>query len=812
VNFVRCCAFLALAAASSHCLAADPVISRFNPPGFQRGTEAELEIVGARLSDARQLLFYSAGFEVVSLNVEADTKLKVKVKIAEDCQPGLHAIRVASATGISNLRYLGVSPLPHVEEVEPNSEFSTPQPIEINHTVYGVVQNEDVDYFSIELAENQRLTVELEGLRLGTEFFDPFVAILDENRFEIASSDDAPLLQQDCVCSITAPKAGKYIIEVRESSFGGSASSQYRLHVGDFPRPLAIVPAGGRPGETITATLIDSTGESWTEQITLPSVATPEFPYFASRDGKIAPSPNMLRVVDMPNVLEQEPDADHATLPVSDLPVAMNGVLQEPGDVDWFRFRAKKDQQIEAVVYARKVLRSPVDSFLEIYKMGGGRLAANDDSGGPDSLQAFKIPEDGEYLIAIRDHLKDGSPNHAYRIEVSSPTPGLTLDIAELQRYVPTLIEVPRGGRMAVMLNAQRRNFGGDLELALEGAPEGVELTTTKIAAGQGQIPMMIRAAADAPVQAALVGLDARTTGSDLNLTGNFRQRSMLVRGQNNIDMWGHTADRMAIAVCDEAPFTLEVVQPQVPMVRNGTMNLIVRATRKEGYAEPIALRVLYAPSGVAANGSISIPADKTEVELPCTANGNAALGTFPITVLGRAKVGAGSIWLATEFINLEVADSFFDFKFPKTSGELGKPAVVGVELTIKRPPEGEAEIELLGLPAGVTAKEPVVKIEGEMTALTYPIEITDEAKAGQFKTLVCRATIKRPEGVIIQNQGTGELQLDPPPVTATAVAAAAPPPPPAAPTAKPLTRLEQLRLAKEQAQASGSSNPDSGN
>jgi hypothetical protein len=241
-------------------VAAGPVVSRLTPPGFQRGTEVDFEIAGSRLADATKMLFYSGGFEVLSFKPEGDDKVKVRLKVPENCQPGLHAFRLASATGLSNLRYIGVSPLPQSQETEPNSDFAQPQAITVGHTINGVVKTEDVDYYLVELKENERLTVELEGLRLNTEMFDPFVAILDENRFEIARSDDAPLLQQDCVCSVVAPKAGKYIIEVRESSFGGNDNCQYRLHVGDFPRPLAVIPAGGRPGEKINATIVDSTG------------------------------------------------------------------------------------------------------------------------------------------------------------------------------------------------------------------------------------------------------------------------------------------------------------------------------------------------------------------------------------------------------------------------------------------------------------------------------------------------------------------------------------------------------------------------
>lgn len=789
--------------------AAEPVISRLSPPGFQRGTEVDLEITGARLADTKKLLFYTGGIEVTSLTPDKDNKVIAHLKIPANCPPGLHALRLASATGMSNLRYVGVSPLPQLQEAEPNSDFVAPQPIAVGHTVNGVVRNEDVDYYVVELAENQPLTVELEGLRLNTEMFDPFVAILDANRFEVARSDDASLLQQDCVCSVIAPKAGKYIIEVRESSFGGNDNCQYRLHVGDYPRPMAVIPAGGSPGETINATIVDSTGKTWTEPIQLPSVPG-EFAFVATKDGKFAPSPNMLRVAAMPNAVETEPDNDPAKLTAYDLPLACNGVLQSQGDVDWFKFKGKKDQQIEATVWGRRVLRSPIDSFIEIHKATGGRLTAADDSGGPDAVQAFKIPEDGEYLISIRDHLNQGSPIHAYRIEITTPTPSLSLDIAELQRYEAQTLEVPRGGRMAVMLNAQRKNFGSELALSLEGAPAGVSIVNPAIKANEGQIPFMVRAAADAPVDAALVDIQAKTVGNDLNLVGHLNQRTMLVRGQNNVDMWGHNADRVSLVVCDESPFDIEVVQPKVPIVRNGAASLIVKCTRKPDFKEAIRLRVLYAPPGISASGSVQIPPDKNEVELPITANGNSAIGTFPITVLARCKLAkGGDIWMASEFINLEIADAFFDFKFNKQVAEIGKPTTVGVGLTIKRPPEGDATIEIVGLPAGVTAPEGPIKITPDMTTLNFPIAVAADAKPGQFKTLVCKALITRPDGSILQNQGTGEMQLDaPPPQPAAVVAAPVAPTPPPPPAAKPLTRLEQLRQAKAAAAGQPASKP----
>lgn len=782
-----------------------PAVSAIAPIGFQRGQEVSMTLQGERLADTNKLLFYNPGIEVLELTAQEDGKaVTAKLKIADDCQPGLHSLRLASRGGISNVRYFGISAMPIVGEVEPNSEFSAPQSISVNSTVQGLVNTEDVDYYAVELAEDQTLTVELEGLRLGTDFFDPFVAILDADRFELARSDDATLVQQDCVCSMKAPKAGKYIVQVRESSFGGNDRAFYRLHVGDYPRPLAITPSGGLPGETLQATIVDASGETWQETIQLPNTHG-LFAYTASRSGKVAPSPNLLRVVGLPNHFETAgDDSDIKTVPVVEPPVAFNGVLEKPGDVDWFKVVGKKDHTMDFLVHARQSLRSPVDSWLEIYNGVGNVLTRNDDNGGkPDSYISFKFPEDGEYFVSIRDQLREGSPLHAYRIEVAPPQPSLNFTIDELQRYTAQLVEVPRGGQMAVILRANRGNFGGPLKLRLDDAPAGIELMTPDVPADQSFIPMMIRASADSAPDASLTSLVGQLINADgtPGFQGSFQQRTQLVFGQNQVDVWGHDAARMALAATEELPFSITVDQPQVPLARLGDMEFIVRATRKEGYAEAIGLRVLYGPGGVSANGAISIPGDQTEARIPVTANHQAQIGTFPITVLANAKGKDAGRWCASPFIQLEIQDSFFDLQFPKAVIAQGESGFVTVAVQAKRPPDGSVEIELLGLPAGATTSTPKVAWSDAAAQVSFPVAVAADARVGQHKTLVAQVTITRPNGSIRQTQGTGELQIVPPPPKPAAEVAATEAQPataPAAPPTKPLTRLEQLRMAKQ--------------
>ena len=94
-----------------------------------------------------------------------------------------------------------MGPFPNESESEPNSALDEAQIIPLNVTVNGVAQNEDVDYFEINATQGQRISAEVEAIRLSGPLFDPYVAILDENRFEIATSDDSELLLQDSTTS-----------------------------------------------------------------------------------------------------------------------------------------------------------------------------------------------------------------------------------------------------------------------------------------------------------------------------------------------------------------------------------------------------------------------------------------------------------------------------------------------------------------------------------------------------------------------------------------------------------------------------------
>ena len=443
-----------------------------------------------------------------------------------------------------------------------------------------------------------------------------------------------------------------------------------------------------------------------------------------------------------------------------------------------------------------------MDAVANVFGPNNATIVSSDDSRGRiDPFLEFDAKEDGRHTVRIYDHLRGGGATHNYRIEVTIPTPAVNLTLKELRRDEAQVVSVPIGGRAAMMVTAGRDRYNGVVNLSLDGLPEGVTATTFPVPAGRPEVPVVFTASADAKHDASLYTIFAKGDDKNPLVGGKLSQTHKLVLGQNRRWMWGYDTERAAIAVTDPVPFEVEVVQPKTPIVRNGSKSLKVRITRQEGFEETVSFRTLYNPPGIGINNSRSIPKGKTEVEIPITANGGAGIGEWPIIFVAYYNTKNGQAMTATPPINLVVENSLFKYEFPKSAGELGADVAYSIPVEILREYEGEAEVQLVGLPAGVTCDERIQKLTPESTAVTFALKLTDKAKVGRHKTLNAQSRVSVDGEVIVQTNGTGELRIDkplPPKVDAPAQPKAKPAEKkPAAP--KPLSRLEQLRQQKNQ-------------
>ncbi|MEM7146439.1 MAG: PPC domain-containing protein [Verrucomicrobiota bacterium] len=746
--------------------AASPALNNILPRGGQRGQETPVTFYGERLGDTKEVIFYDSGITAKNLAPAEDGKtLKATLVVAPNAPLGEHQLRLQTKGGLTYVRSFWIGPFAAVAEKEPNNEFESPQAVPTNHTIEGVAANEDVDYYQIEAKKGDRISLEVEAIRLG-QMFDPYIALLNKDRFEIAISDDSALNRQDGVLSIVAPEDGPYIIEVRESSYKGNNNYRYRLHVGNFPRPTAIYPAGGKAGSELNVTLLGDPKGPIKQKVKLPGAEAETHDTFAAPN---TPSPNTLRVSAFDNALEVEPnnDAKSATKVDKPLPVALNGILEKDGDQDFFRITAKKGQKFRVRALG-KAINSPVDPTLAILDKDGKQLQSNDDAdGGADSRIDYTFPEDGEYLIRVRDMLLRGGEDFVYRVETKTFSPELTLTMPEFERrnnQIRKAMVAHQGNRYATVVNVNRKNFNSEVAFDIPGLPKGMTWKSGKVPPGMTSFPIVFYAAADAPIGGKLVDLNARSLDEKVKVEGKYSQPVDFVRGNPNQAIYYESAnDRLPVAVAEPAPYKIDIEKPAVPLVQNGVLPLKVKVTRNEGFDGKVLVRMLWKSPGISANPTITIAEGKNEGLYNLTANGEAKTGDWNYVVLAESDTPKGKVYASSDFQTVTVEPGFLSGKFELTTAEQGQTVNLVCPLEKARDFEGKASVTLLGLPAKATA-EPV-QITKDTKELKFTVKVDPETPKGQHKNLYCQLSIPKNNTSIVQSFARGGiLRVDPKP------------------------------------------------
>jgi hypothetical protein len=129
-------------------------------------------------------------------------------------------------------------------------------------------------------------------------------------------------------------------------------------------------------------------------------------------------NPLSLQVGHLPEVAEKSPNQSISKAQVFTLPAAISGRISAASESDYYRFAAKKGQNVIVDIYASR-FGSQLDSSLALLDSAGKELARNEDINGLDSLLAFKIPEDGDYILQVRDFRYQGGAAYRYRMLVS---------------------------------------------------------------------------------------------------------------------------------------------------------------------------------------------------------------------------------------------------------------------------------------------------------------------------------------------------------------------------------------------------------
>ncbi|HLZ08096.1 MAG TPA: PPC domain-containing protein, partial [Chloroflexota bacterium] len=494
------------------------------------------------------------------------------------------------------------------------------------------------------------------------------------------------------------------------------------------------------------------------QKIKLPATMPQEpFSVFCQDAGGISPSGIKFRLTDFDNVNKHEPNHTpaQATKAPAGLPVAFNGVIEKSGDVDYFRFTAKKGETYDIHCYARR-LGSALDSVMVLSNAAGADLVANDDAIGPDSYFRYTFPEDKEYVIRVYDHLHKGGVSYFYRIEFTRVQPKLTVTIPKVDFFGYSqerqTIAVPRGNRWAVLVTANRGDFGGDLTLGTAGLPAGLATQTDTMVANLAQQPMVFEAAPTAAVGGTLGAITAKPADPKLNIPGDYEQLVYMIAIPNQGVYWTHTLKQAAFAVAEEAPFKIDVIEPKVPLVQNGSMNIKVVATRTAPFKGAITVYPLFNPPGVGSSNAVTIPEGQTEALFFVNANGGAQIRKWKTALIATADAGKGPIWVSSQLFTLDVAAPFVAIAMERGAVEQGKNTQIFCKLTTATPFPGNAKVKLIGVPANVAV--PDKEINKDSKEFGFDIATQPNAPAGIHRNLFCQVVITMSGEPILHNVG----------------------------------------------------------
>jgi hypothetical protein len=584
---------LGLASLPGNCQA-QGFIEEVSPPVVQRGKVCRIQLRGTEMHQAVGLWTSLPASKLQSVAVvssDAD-QATLDVLLAADAPLGLYGLRLGTRSGLSNVHLFLVDELPVTLRTELADDSQTPLKVTLPVCLAARSHVARLDRTAIDVQAGQRVTFEVVGNRLGKDF-DPLVTIRDAAGRLLAEHDNDGGLFFDCRFEYTFAAAGTYVVEVRDARFEGRDSWHYVLRMGDFPVARVALPSAVRPGHAEPLRLPQLAGVSL--PVSLPT-ETPLGALFA--EFRIGTGPATwvpLLVSDLQNQVEVEPNHSKTEATSVRVPACLHGVLSSPGEQDWFSFELLQGQRLRFQAEARG-LGSPADLELVLFNADGGEAQRVDDTGLDEGSFAYQAGKAGRHHLLIRDVARDGGPAFAYRIEVrSGPRLELVSEVAELT--------IPQQSFQPLPLKITRTDFQGPLELSLQGAPPGLILEPTTVPAEANEILCTLRAPESVAPGIYSLQIVARGTSGEVAISTLAQTQPLVDRQLRNVDLLLYAlredqrrlppslTNRIALMITPPAPFTLELPEQVVPLIRYQHAAFPLVTTRVPGFAAPITFR-----------------------------------------------------------------------------------------------------------------------------------------------------------------------------------------------------------------------------
>jgi catechol 2,3-dioxygenase-like lactoylglutathione lyase family enzyme len=422
-------------------------------------------------------------------------------------------------------------------------------------------------------------------------------------------------------------------------------------------------------------------------------------------------NPVLFCVGTLPEFREVEPnDYRTARQPTVLAPCVLNGQVSFR-DLDRFRIRARAGQTLVIEAQARRLVPYLADAVpgwfqatVAVYDAEGNELRFVDDHRfDPDPVVFFEVPEDGDYLIEIRDAIHRGREDFVYRITVAErPFVLSVFPLGARKGSVATAriegwnldgekirLVTGRGSddiREAVWSRADLRTNAvlyavGDLPERVEvesdeaqkvsvpvvvngriGKPGDVDWYEVRGRAGQEIVIEVQARRLGSPLDSLLRLVDAaghvvawnddlpdKSAGLVTHQADSYLRTRLLANESYRIrvsDAQGHGGGSFAYRLRISKPrpdFAVLVTPASINVPAGGSAQVVAHVVRRDGFDGAIDLSLPDAPRGLVLSGA-RVPAGRDSIRMTLFAPRGRRGPPVPIEIIARAKVGGRSV------------------------------------------------------------------------------------------------------------------------------------------------------------------------
>jgi hypothetical protein len=520
-----------------------PYVESIFPFGGPRGKAVEVAVRGRNLD----------GISKMTLDIAAKA-------------PRSQEIRLKAPRGYSNLIPFNVSDLNEIAETEPNNESGQAQAVTIPLIVNGRVGVAgDVDRFKFKVDRDQKLAVDVAAGRFGSRL-DALLILTDTNGAVLVQNDDAA--GADARIEFDAKKDTEYLVLLRDLTDRGGDNFGYRLGIrppsagagpGFSARFLADVTRVHREGTARIRCEVTRVGgfegpvrfvcEDLPTGVFAEALAIPNSPQsgvlviHATKEAPMGSFPIRVtasgviggKTVALPaEPLNGDRPARQGYLTVLEavpfsLDVTTLGASVEQNQATTIEVFAERKEgfngEIKIVAEGFNAGREPLSKSFT----GGEGVIKAGESTGKISITPKMDSELGVRTITLRgESTMDGQPVVTY----TAPIPvSVTQFPLVLSSTLPrlSLALLPPGstsaaGEAETKIRVERRaGFAGEVELSLEGLPDGVRSELPKLPEGVGEVTLRLVATEQAKVG---TNYSIRVVGKGVFNDKNYRART----------------------------------------------------------------------------------------------------------------------------------------------------------------------------------------------------------------------------------------------------------------------------------------------